>query len=125
MNAELLIESDWWDAAASASKFGRTEVAPIYCDTGEPIRKYLTKQSWRQGDWPFEETKHFRFWGCSASVKAGTIQFSWNTSAGRQCRQNIKAWAQERGCHSLDEVRKKVGRQWGWYYKLWREEHKL
>lgn len=115
MNPALRAEADWWENKAAAYGFGRVEVAPIYSNA-EAVRKYMTKQDWRRRHWPFEETKNVRFWSCSRGLRVGTVKFSWETPNGRLRRERLRAWAQLRGCYSLDDVRRSLGRNWAWSF---------
>jgi hypothetical protein len=115
MNQHLGAESDWWQSKAPAFGFGRIEVAPIY-GNAEGIRRYLTRQDWRQWHWPFDETKCVRFWCCSKSLKAGTSKFSWNSPRGQVFRARLQDWAADYGASSFSELNDIVGRSWGYRF---------
>jgi hypothetical protein len=123
MNEPLRAESDWWKAKASAYGFGRIEVAPVYSNV-QAVRKYLIRQDWRQGHWPFEETKHVRFWGCSKNVRAGTIKLSFASRGGQQCRAHLKEWAMKRGCNTYEDLPLKLGKRWGYPFHRYLESLK-
>lgn len=124
MNAKLRIESDWWTQKASG--FGRVEVAPVYSN-GEAVRKYLSRQDWRTWHWPFIETKHVKFWGCSKSARSGTVKFSWNTPGGRLSREKLQEWAQQQGCQTYEDLPRVIGKNWGYFfhYHLTRQRAQL
>jgi hypothetical protein len=110
-------ESDWWETNAPGFGFGRIEVAPVYSN-GEAVSKYLSRQDWRIWDWPFEEKKNVRFWGCSNSARSGTMKFSWNSRGGQACRARLKEWAEAQGYHSLEALEQGYGKQWGFHFHL-------
>jgi len=113
MNRALRTESDWWEAKAASHGFGRIEVAPIH-STGEWLSKYLLKRP-TGVQLNFLE-KRTRFWGCSKHLKAGTIKFSWVSAGAKLGRQRKAAWAATHGCNSLEEVRERFGRHWGYMF---------
>lgn len=115
MNPRLKAESDWWKATASRYGFGRIEVAPIYSNA-EAIRKYMTKQDWRTGHWPFVEKKSVRFWSCSTGLRAGNVNFAWNSPGGQACRARLKDWANQQGCSTLGELPVMLGKNWGYQF---------
>jgi hypothetical protein len=92
MNPALREESDWFAVNARLFGFGRSEVAPIYSEKPEAIGNYLARQDWRTGQWPFVETKSFRFWGCSRHLRAGTMAFSWVSERARVFRAKLREW---------------------------------
>lgn len=117
MNPALRAESDWWTTTAPRYGFGRVEVAPVYSNA-EALRNYLTRQDWRTQHWPFVETSHVRWWSCSKSARAGSVQFSWNTPGGQRCRARLREWAQDQGCQTYDELSAKLGPRWGFWFHL-------
>lgn len=119
MNPELRAESDWWTKAAEAHGFGVSQVAPVYSD-GVRVRKYLQNRRWATQHWPFVERKSIRFWSCSKGLRSGSTNFSWNTTGGKIYRQKLAEYAATENCTSLDQLRRKLGRYWGWYYLQWR-----
>jgi hypothetical protein len=115
MNTRLRAESDWWETKAPLFGFGRVQVAPVYSN-GEGVGKYLSKQDWRSWHWPFKETKSVRFWSCSRSARAGTVQFSWNSRGGQLCRARLAEWARQNGCNTYGELADKIGSHWGYRF---------
>ncbi len=120
MNPMLKAESDWWKATASRYGFGRVEVAPIH-STAERICNYMTKQDWRTKHWPFVEKKSVRFWSCSAGLRAGSVNFAWNTAGGQACRARLKEWANQQGCETYEELPVKLGKTWGYQFHQYLE----
>ena len=115
MNAVLKAESDWWKATASRYGFGRIEVAPIHSNA-EAICNYMTKQDWRTRHWPFVEKKSVRFWSCSKGLRAGRVNFAWNSTGGQICRARQKEWAHQQGCDTEEELPVKLGNNWGYQF---------
>jgi len=113
-------DHDWWQENARSHGFGRTTVEPIHSNA-EAVAKYLSKAWWADGPWPFIETKHVRFWSCSASLRAGTMKFAWNSPGARKGRHEMQEWAAGNGCASIDELHARLGRHWGFMYKTDRE----
>lgn len=118
MGPALLAEHQWWQEKAASHGFGRTEVAPVYSN-GKAVACYLSKQDWRHGHWPFEEKKAFQFWRCSRNLSCGNLNFSWLTPNGTKLRKAKEAWAREEGCANEDELKKKFGKHWGFYFLLY------
>ena len=117
MNPLLRAEAKWWETTARRYGFGRVEVAPIH-STVEGVRKYLCKQDWRSGHWPFKERKSFRFWGRSSGLSAGTIKFAWNSPGAQTCRRRLRDWAHQMGCETLDDLPEQLGKNWGYHFHL-------
>jgi len=124
LNPPLRSLWDLWQGTARAYHFGRVEVAPIYSNA-VAIRNYLTRQDWRRWEWPFEETKRFRFWSRSSNLKAGSTNISWNTPRAREYRAQLQQWALQQGYTTYEELREKLGPQWGWYYRCDLERERL
>jgi hypothetical protein len=120
MNAPLREEAAWWDRNAAVYGFGINEVAPIYSNE-EAVRKYLTKLDWMRSEWPFQERKSVQFWRCSTNLRSGSVRFSWNNDGGWLHRARIQAFAWTELCNSLDDLRRKVGPRWGYWFHLWLE----
>jgi len=115
MNPALRAESDWWEETAPRFGFGRVQVAPVYSNP-EAVRKYLLKQAPGACQIALGIVKNVRFWSCSRDMKSGTSKFAWNTRGGRLQRDRLQQWANEHGCNTYEELRQKIGPDWGYRF---------
>lgn len=112
MSSALRTEHEWWSGKAESYGFGRIEVAPIYSNA-DFMRRYLIRQDWRNYHWPFEETKAVQFWRCSRNFRCGNVNFRWHSPKSTECRRQFQLWAADHGCSSPEQLRKKLGRNYG------------
>ena len=117
MNPALKAESDWWKATASRYGFGLIEVAPIYSNA-EAIRKYMTKQDVAfTGHWPFVEKKSVHFWSCSTGLRAGSVNFAWNSHRGAGLPRTPEGMGEQARLRELTTTSPyKLGKKWGYQF---------
>jgi hypothetical protein len=112
-SANGALRSEWafWRRTASLYGFGRTELLPI--KSPGAMGKYVGKYIGKHLDARLPEDKGVRLAQCSQGWKAASSQFSWNSPGAWCYRQKLRSFAVKRGCGSMADLRRLLGRSWG------------
>jgi hypothetical protein len=110
-NAALRSEWAFWRRTAPRYGFGRTELLPI--KNPAAMGKYVGKYIGKHLDVRLFEDKGVRLVQCSQGWKSTSSQFSWNSPGAWCYRQKLRSFAVKRGCGSMADLSRLLGRSWG------------
>jgi hypothetical protein len=109
-NAALRSEWAFWRRTAPLYGFGRTELLPI--KNPDAMGKYFGKYIGKHLDVRLPEDKRVRLVQCSQGWKSTSSQFAWNSPGAWCYRQKLRSFAVKRGCGSMADLRRLLGRSW-------------
>jgi hypothetical protein len=109
-NAALRAEWSFWRKTAPRFGFGRTELLPI--KNAQAMGKYVGKYIGKHLDARLIQDKGVRLVQCSAGWKSCSSTFAFNSPGSWVFRQKLRQFAIKRGCTSMLQLKRLLGRSW-------------
>lgn len=119
VSANQALRDEWafWRATAPRYGFGRTELLPIKSNAegvGRYLGKYIGKHV-RQRDRADKGARMVRYGGNFPRRSSSHFQF--NSPGAREWRTNLAAWCLHNGIRDWNDLQKKCGNRWGYFFR--------